>query len=102
MDGDYVLVIGSAVLEVSARTIAVLQPGLRQAGHIHRSVSGVARNIAENLARLDIATVLLCAVADDDIGQHLITHSDLAGIDCSHVLRVNNARTAILSSALPF
>ncbi len=94
MDGEYVLVIGSAVLEVSARPVAVLQPGARQAGHIHRSVSGVARNIAENLARLDIETVLLCAVADDDIGQHVITHSSLAGIDCSHILRVSDARTA--------
>ncbi|MYD09003.1 MAG: hypothetical protein F4X02_03070 [Chloroflexi bacterium] len=94
MEGDYVLVIGSAVLETSVRTIAVLQPGLRQSGHIHRSVSGVARNIAENLARLDIETVLLAAIADDDIGQHLITHSSLAGIDCSHVLRVSGASTA--------
>lgn len=94
MDGDYVLVVGSAVLEVSVRTVAVLQPGMRQTGHIHRSVSGVARNIAENLARLDIETVLLCAVADDDIGQHVITHSSLAGVDCSHVLRVSDAHTA--------
>ena len=94
MDGDYVLVIGSAVLEVSARTTEVLQPGSRQGGYIHRSVSGVARNIAENLARLDIETVLLCAVADDDIGQHVITQSRLAGIDCRHILRVSDARTA--------
>ena len=94
MDGDYVLVIGSAVLEVSARTTEVLQPGSRQGGYIHRSVSGVARNIAENLARLDIETVLLCAVADDDIGQHVITQSRLAGIDCRHILRVGDARTA--------
>ena len=94
MEGDYVLVIGSAVLEISARPIEVLRPGSRQSGHIHRSVSGVARNIAENLARLDIETVLLAAIADDDIGQHLITHSSLAGIDCSHVLRVSGAATA--------
>ena len=66
----------------------------RQYGHIHASVSGVARNIAENLARLDIDTVLLAAIADDDIGQHLITHSTRAGIDCRHLLRVGGARTA--------
>ena len=75
MDGDFVLVIGSAVLEISAKTGDRLQPGKRQYGHIHSSVSGVARNIAENLARLDIESVLLAAIADDDIGQHLITHS---------------------------
>ncbi len=94
MDGDYVLVVGSAVLEISARPGGRLQPGTRHYGHIHASVSGVARNIAENLARLDIESVLLSAIADDDIGQHLITYSTLAGIDCRHVLRVSEAHTA--------
>ena len=94
MSGDYVLVIGSAVLEISARPTEVLRLNMRQNGHIHSSVSGVARNIAENLARLDIETVLLSAIADDDIGQHLITHSTLAGIDCSHVMRVSDAHSA--------
>ncbi len=94
MNGDYVLVVGSAVLEISGKTVEAMQPGMRQHGHIHASVSGVARNIAENLARLDIETVLLSAIADDDMGQHLITHSTLAGIDCRHVLRVAGARSA--------
>ncbi|MCY3864746.1 MAG: PfkB family carbohydrate kinase [Chloroflexi bacterium] len=94
MDGEFVLVVGSAVLEISGRTGEGLQQGARQYGHIHASVSGVARNIAENLARLDIETVLLSAIADDDIGQHLITHSTLAGIDCRRMLRVSGARTA--------
>ena len=94
MDGDYVLVVGSAVLEISGKPYDRLQAGMRQYGHIHASVSGVARNIAENLARLDINAVLLAAVADDDMGQHLITRSTQAGIDCSRVLRVGGARTA--------
>ncbi|MCY3915243.1 MAG: PfkB family carbohydrate kinase [Chloroflexi bacterium] len=94
MDGEFVLVVGSAVLEISGRTGEGLQQGARQYGHIHASVSGVARNIAENLARLDIETVLLSAIADDDIGQHLITHSTRAGIDCRRMLRVSGARTA--------
>lgn len=94
MNGEFVLVVGSAVLEISGKTIDLLRPGMRQYGHIHTAVSGVARNIAENLARLDIDTVLLSAIANDDMGQHLITHSTLAGIDCSHVLRVSGARTA--------
>lgn len=94
MNGDYVLVVGSAVLEISGKTSDRLEPNKRQAGHIHASVSGVARNIAENLARLDIDTVLLTAIADDDLGQHLITHSTLAGIDCRHALRVGEAHTA--------
>ena len=94
MEGDYVLVIGSSVLEIAGRPIEVPRPGMRQQAHIHASVSGVARNIAENLARLDIDTVLLSAVADDELSQFLLTHSARAGIDCRHVLRVNGERTA--------
>lgn len=94
MDGEYVLIVGSAVLEFTGKAEHPVQVGVRQFGHIHSSVSGVARNIAENLARLEIETVLLSAIADDDIGQQLVTQSLYAGIDCSHVLRVNGARTA--------
>ena len=94
MDSEFVLVIGAAVLEISGETAQSPQPGTRQFGRVRHSVSGVARNIAENLARLDIKTMLLSSVADDDIGQHIITHSSRAGIDCSHILRVSGAHTA--------
>ncbi len=94
MDGDYVLVIGSAVLELRGMPTDKMRTGQRQFGAIHRSVSGVARNIAENLARLEVDTVLLSAIADDEMGQRLVAHSMDAGIDCRHMLRVNGARTA--------
>ncbi len=94
MDGDYVLVIGSAVLELRGMPTDKMRTGKRQFGNIYRSVSGVARNIAENLARLEVDTVLLSAIADDEMGQQLVAHSMDAGIDCRHMLRVNGARTA--------
>ena len=94
MDGEYVLVVGSAVLGIKATAEQPLNMGIRQLGHVHSSVSGVARNIAENLARLEVETVLLSAVADDDLGQLLISQSSHIEIDCSHVLRINGARTA--------
>ena len=99
MDGVFVLVIGSSVLEISGSPSGKLRSGARAYGVVRRRVSGVARNIAENLARLEIETVLLSAVADDEFGEHLITHSTLAGIDCTHVLRVGgaiNAKSLIL------
>lgn len=94
MDGDYVLVVGSAVLEVKGKAEHPLKVGTRQFGHVHSSVSGVARNIAENLARLEVETILLSAIADDDMGQLLFTQSENSEIDCSHVLRVDGARSA--------
>ena len=99
MDGDFVLVIGSSVLEISGVPADKLRSGARAFGTVRRTIGGVARNIAENLARLEIETVLLSAVADDEFGEHLITHSVLAGIDCAHVLRVGgaiNAKSLIL------
>ncbi len=94
MDDEFVLVIGSTVLEISGKTAEQLNAGARQFGYVHCSVGGVARNIAENLARLEVETLLLSAIADDDIGQHLMTHSINAGMDCSHILRVSGAHTA--------
>ena len=94
MDGDFVLVVGSAVLEINGKAEGRLRSGSRQFGAIYRTASGVARNIAENLARLEMETTLLSAIADDAFGEHLIAHSALAGVDCSHILRVSGARTA--------
>lgn len=94
MSREFVLVIGSSVEAVIGRTAGQLPPDSRQFGQIHRAVSGVARNIAENLARLEIKTVLLSAAADDDGGQRLIAHSAAAGIDCRHVLRISGAQSA--------
>ncbi len=94
MDGEYVLVVGSAVLDVKGKSEYPLKVGTRQFGHVHSSVSGVARNIAENLARLEVETILLSAIADDDMGQLLLGQSERTGIDCSHVLRVSGATSA--------
>lgn len=94
MDGETVLVIGSALLDVRGTAADMVRSGRRQFGQIHSHVSGVARNIAENLARLEVETVFLSAVADDDIGQHLLTQTTQSGVDCSHVLRVRGARNA--------
>lgn len=94
MDGEYVLVIGSAVLELCGRSPDRIRTGRRQFGHVHCLVSGVARNIAENLARLEIETYLLSAIGDDAFGQLLVERSSSAGIHCDHILRVPDARSA--------
>lgn len=94
MDRDYVLVIGSAVLEFRGKSPDGIRSGRRQFGHVHCSVSGVARNIAENLARLEIETILLAAIGEDVFGQYLVKQSSDAGIRCSHILRVSGVQTA--------
>ncbi len=49
MDGDYVLVVGSAVLEISAMPGGRLQPGTRQYGHIHALSGAVIFGILKDV-----------------------------------------------------
>jgi len=63
----------------------------------------VARNVAENLARLGVHVTLLSAVGDDPAGQDVLRQTAEAGVDTSQVLIVEGGRTgaylAILDSA---
>ena len=83
-----VIVIGGANLDIksviSGRTVAATSnPGASTV-----SLGGVARNIAENLARLGVETMLLSVVGDDDAGTRLIDGSSAAGVDMSLVARI--------------
>ena len=50
-----------------------------------RAYGGVARNVAENLARLDVPTSLVSAVGDDESGRGLVRALQLLGVDVSGV-----------------
>lgn len=93
-EDGHVLVVGAAGLDIKARpTAEPTLEGTSNPGQIRNTVGGVARNIAENLARLEIPTVLLSAVGDDQPGQRVLQHAQESGIDVSHVLTVPGART---------
>jgi len=93
MDEGYVLVIGSAGLDVKGRPAGDLKPGTSNLGQVRNSVGGVARNIAENLARLEVETVLLTAIGDDVEGKRVLEQCQSNEIDCSHVRIMSGART---------
>jgi len=54
---------------------------------------GVARNVAENLARLGVPVALLSLVGDDEDGRALIAHGSNAGIDMRLTRRVAGRAT---------
>lgn len=64
------------------------------------SAGGVARNVAENLARLGVPTRCISAIGDDVFGQMLIGDSDRAGVDTEFVFRMTDAPTPIYMSIL--
>jgi pseudouridine kinase len=93
MDEGYVLVVGSAGVDVKGRPTGNMRPGASNPGQVRNSVGGVARNIAENLARLEIDTVLLTAVGNDVEGKRVLENCEANGIDCTHVRVIEGART---------
>ena len=67
-----VLVIGNAGIDVIGRFKNQSQSGTSNPGHIRTSFGGVARNVAENLARLDQPVTLLSVVGRDSAGDDLL------------------------------
>jgi pseudouridine kinase len=81
-----VLVIGASALDIVAHVKENLSAGTSIPARIRYSYGGVARNVAENLARLGQPVRLLSVVGDDDIGHQLLQQAEEAGIDISPVL----------------
>lgn len=98
--GDFTLVIGSANLDVKGRLFEPAIPGSSNSADIRTSHGGVARNIAENLARLGADVALLTAVGEDGIGEELLRHAAAQGVDVSRALRVPGATTGMYLAAL--
>jgi pseudouridine kinase len=90
----FVLVVGGANLDVSATTDQILEKGDSTPGRVEFSPGGVARNVAENLARLGHDARLVSAVGDDMQGAGLLHATQRAGVDVQGCLRVAGRRTA--------
>lgn len=78
---QYVLLIGGANMDICGSTQRMLQRGDSTPGRIRCSPGGVARNIAENLARLGNDARLLSVVGDDLYGRTLLDVCHKAGVD---------------------
>ena len=84
-----ILVIGAAGQDVVGRLDADLQPGISNPARIRTSYGGVARNVAENLARLGQPVNLISVVGRDRPGDELLAYTAAAGVDVSAVLHTD-------------
>lgn len=91
MTDGFALVIGSMGVEIKA--YAPVPLGAVNAGRARNALGGGARNIAENLARLEVATTLLSAVGTDGVGRRVIRWMRKMGVECRHVKIVPDGRT---------
>ncbi len=95
-----VLVIGASGIDIKGRPNDPLQMGQSNLGVVRNSVGGVARNIAENLARLEVPTILLSAVGQDHPGDYVLSYTESAGVDMSYVLRLPDVHTGSYMAVL--
>jgi pseudouridine kinase len=95
-----IVCIGAANLDRKLRSLAPLQMGTSNPAQAHESFGGVARNIAENLARLGAPVALMTAVGNDAAGGALLAHARAAGIDTHATLTLTGACSGTYTAVL--
>jgi pseudouridine kinase len=95
-----VVCIGAANLDRKLRSTAALALRTSNPASAVESFGGVARNIAENLARLGTQVALLTAVGKDSSGAALLAHAESLGIDTRGTLRVDDAASGTYTAVL--
>ncbi len=95
-----VLVIGSTGLDIIGKSTGPLIKGTSNPGTFRMAPGGVARNVAENLARLGMEAILITAVGDDAEGRSLLEQAADAGINIEHALTIPDQMTGAYLAVL--
>jgi len=95
------LAIGTAAVDIKARLARSPLPTTDVPGAITIKAGGVARNIAENLARLDVPIVFVGIMGDDPQARLLIELSRAARLDVRPIARSVSSTTDPIRSKLP-
>lgn len=81
-----VLVIGASGVDIIGQLKGELLQKSSNPARIRSSFGGIARNVAENLARLGLEVKIITVVGEDQPGNGLLQQLDEAGVDTSEVL----------------
>jgi pseudouridine kinase len=100
MTDAFVLVIGASGLDVVGRLQGDLQMATSNPARIRTSFGGVARNVAENLARLGQPVSLLSVIGKDRIGDDILAYTRQAGVDVSAVYTTDKYPTGFYMGVL--
>ncbi|UUZ50413.1 winged helix-turn-helix transcriptional regulator [Massilia sp. B-10] len=99
-DNRPIVCLGGANLDRKLRSNATLKMGTSNPARQDESFGGVARNIAENLARLSTPVSLITVIGDDVSGRALLAHAEAAGIDVRGTLRLQGICTGTYTAVL--
>lgn len=89
-----VAVYGGANLDIQARCRASYRPGDSNPGTSSIAAGGVGRNIAENLARMGLATELVTVFGDDESASYIADGCRSAGVEVGRSLILPGKETS--------
>ncbi|MBB4843031.1 pseudouridine kinase [Paucibacter oligotrophus] len=95
-----IVCIGGSNIDRKLRGIKPLYLGNSNPASQSESLGGVARNVAENLARLGLPVHLLTAVGQDAAGQALLAHARQLGVDTRGSLSAADVPTGSYTAVL--
>lgn len=90
---NYVIVAGGINADIKGKSFEAVSLGSSNPGIIEWSAGGVGRNIAHNLALLNVPIILLSAVGSDAQGEKVLEETAKSGVCTEHVLKMRNAVT---------
>lgn len=95
-----VLCVGAATIDTKFRLKDELRMATSNPAVASESVGGVAANVARNLAHLGNAASLVAVLGDDDASTRILSALNVAGVDTSPSVVVENAPAARYSAIL--
>jgi pseudouridine kinase len=98
---DYACVIGGINIDIKGIADTFQKEPDSYPGKVIFTPGGVARNISENLARLDVPVYLFGCIGDDNLGNYIISETKNAGVNIENVFKssaVNTAKYVSVSS----
>jgi pseudouridine kinase len=90
---DYWVCAGGANVDVQGITSAGLLPGTSNPGTVRQTAGGVARNVADHLARLGEEVLLFALVGEDAEGEWLRQTTAQSGVATNGMVRVPGCST---------
>ena len=91
---QYVVAIGGASVDITGVPANRLRGRDSNPGTIGITCGGVARNVAEDLARLGVDSRLITVLGNDQYGEMIIALARTAGIDMQYVRQIDSEPTA--------
>ncbi len=99
-EGPYVCVIGGSNVDIQGFPDHELIYKDSNVGKVKISLGGVGRNVAENLARLGVATRLISVVGDDAYGRQILEEAEQIGLNMQDTLVLEGEQTSTYLSIL--